>query len=183
MDINQYNPVQTTPYPVRHKLKIHLWKIINRTIFRIIPNQMRKPRIILLRSFGAKLANTVNINRLAIIDHPWNLSMGDLSSLGECSWAYCLDKITIGKKCCIGKDAYLITGNHDISSTTFEQTTKPITIDDGCWVSTGSYILPGVTLSRFTVVAAQSLVNKSTDEYDIIGGNPARFIKKREIKN
>ena len=49
------------------------------------------------------------------------------------------------------------------------------------WVATGSYVLPGVTLADMTVVAARSCVIRSTDEYDVVGGNPAKFIKKRVI--
>ena len=93
-----YNPVQTTPFSFKEKIKSHLWKLVNATIFKIFPNQIKKPRILLLRLFGAKLSNSVNINRSSKIDHPWNLTMGELSSLGHNSWTYCLDKITIGKK-------------------------------------------------------------------------------------
>ena len=56
-----YNPVQTTPFKFGDKIKGHLWNLINATIFKIFPNQIKKPRIFLLRLFGAKLANTVNI--------------------------------------------------------------------------------------------------------------------------
>lgn len=178
---NEFNPVQTTPFSFSIKLKIHLWKIINMTFFRWIPNQFKKPRIILLKMFGANLSETVNINRTAIIDLPWNLKMGHLSSLGEKSWTYCLDKIEIGEKCCIGKDVYLITGSHSVESPEFTMITRPIIINDCCWIATGSYILPGVVLGEFSVIAAKSLVVKSTQSFDIVGGNPAKFIKKRDL--
>ncbi|MGY6648121.1 putative colanic acid biosynthesis acetyltransferase [Wenyingzhuangia sp. IMCC45574] len=182
MEIN-FSPVQTTPFSLKEKIKSHLWKIINATLFRVFPNQIKKPRIFLLRVFGAKLSDTVNINRTAKIDHPWNLEMGHLSSLGNKSWAYCLDKIIIGDKCCIGEYSYLITGSHDVNSLTFDMITKPIHIKEGCWVTTGVYILPGVTLEKYTVVGAKSLVLKNTEPFSIIGGNPAKFIKEREFKS
>lgn len=182
MKINDYNPTQTTPFDFNTKIKIHLWKLINVTIFRWSPNQIKKPRIVLLRLFGAKLANSVNISRTAIIELPWNLTMGHLSSLGDNSWTYCLDKIDIGEKCCIGKDVYLITGSHSVISSTFDMVTQPIKIENGCWVATGSYILSGVILKEFSVVGAMSLVVKSTNQFDIVGGNPAKFIKKRNLK-
>lgn len=178
---DDFNPVQTTPFDKKTKIKIHLWKIVNATIFRWIPNQLKKPRILLLRLFGARLAGTVNINRKAIIELPWNLTMGHLSSLGENSWTYCLDKIEIGEKCCIGKDVYLITGSHSVYSSEFKLITKPIKINNCCWIATGSYILPGITLGEFSVVGAKSIVTKNTANFDIVGGNPAKFIKKRKI--
>jgi len=179
MTIDTFNPVQSTPYNISYKIKVYMWKLINKTIFRVIPNQIRKPRILLLRLFGAKIENDVNIHRKANIEHPWNLEMGSLSSVGEDSWIYCLDKIKIGKKCCIGKDVYIITGSHAIDDVHFELKTQPVIIQDGCWVATGSYILPGVNLAEFSVVSAKALVVKNTNSFDVVGGNPAKFIKKR----
>lgn len=178
-----FNPVQTTPFATKTKIKAHLWILINSTLFRLMPLQVRKFRIGLLRLFGAKLADTVTISRTANIEHPWNLTMGHLSSLGDNSWIYCLAPITIGEKCCIGKDVYLITGSHDINDSGFNMITKPIYINDGSWIATGSYILPGINIGKFTVVGAGSIVVKSTEEYSVVGGNPAKFIKKREFKS
>lgn len=182
MTIKDFDPVQTTPYSSKHKLKIYAWKLINKTIFRIIPNQIRKPRIWMLKIFGANVESSVFIHRNSNIEHPWNLTMGHLSSIGEFSWIYCLDKIVIGEKCTIGKDSYLITGSHGISDKNFEQITKPIIIKDGSWITTGVYIMPGITIEEFTVVAAGSVVIKNSEPFDIIGGNPAQFLKKRTFK-
>src|SRR5690349_16477393 len=102
-----FEPVQTTPFKFKLKIKSYIWKAINKTLFRIPPSNIKWHRIFLLKLFGAKLAKNVNIHRLTTIDHPWNLTMGSYSSLGENTWAYCLAPITIGDKCCIGKDVYL----------------------------------------------------------------------------
>lgn len=73
---------------------------------------------------------------------------------------------------------YLLTGSHDISSTNFTLITKPIVIGDGVWVATGSTVLPGITLSDMTVVGAGSVVIKSTEENDVVGGTPQSSLKK-----
>lgn len=122
-----------------------------------------------------------SIHPSAIIDFPWRLKMGDESSVGKNAWIYCLNSITIGNSSCIGQDVYLLTGSHDINSVSFDLVTKPIVIEDGVWVATSSTVLPGVTLSEMSVVAAGSVVIKSTDAYDVVGGNPAKVIKKRVI--
>ena len=44
-------------------------------------------------------------------------------------------------------------------------------------------ILPGVTLEYATSVGSHSLVKKNTEPFDIIGGAPAKFIKKRKNVN
>lgn len=109
--------------------------------------------------------------------------MGDRSSFGEKVWAYCLNEINIGANSCIGNDVYLLTGSHDITSPNFDLVTKPIVIGNGVWIATGSTVLPGITLGDMSVVGASSVVVKSTEPYDVVGGNPAKFIKKRIIKN
>lgn len=137
----------------------------------------------MLRAFGAKISMSASIHPSAKIDFPWRLTMGDRSSLGKKAWAYCLNDITVGDNSCIGDDVYLLTGSHDITSPNFQLVTKPITIGDGVWVATGSTVLPGITLGDMTVVGASSVVVKSTEDNDVIGGNPAIFIKKRVIKD
>jgi putative colanic acid biosynthesis acetyltransferase WcaF len=181
MKIENFTPVQTTPYNLKTKLKIYLWKLVNKTIFRIIPNQIRQPRIILLNFFGAKISNNVFIHRNSNIEHPWNLEVGYLSSIGEDTWIYCLDKIIIGQKCTIGKNVSLITGSHHLDRLDFRLKTKPIIIKDGCWITTGAVLLPGVSLSEFTVIGVNSVVNKDSAPFDVISGNPAKVISTRKF--
>lgn len=54
-----------------------------------------------------------------------------------------------------------------------------IIIDGDVWIGYGSIIMSGVHLAKGTVVAAGSVVTKSTEPYSIIGGRPARLIRKR----
>ena len=55
----------------------------------------------------------------------------------------------------------------------------PIIVEDDVWIGTDALMLSGVKLSRGTVVAAGSVVVKSTEPYSIVGGNPAKLIKKK----
>lgn len=179
MIISEYNPLQTTPFSFKEKILSKLWKLINFTIFRLLPYNFRGYRRWWLKLFGAKIAKTASIDRKAIIDFPWNFTIGDLSSIGENSWIYCLDKITIGNKTCIGKDAYLITGTHEIDSPNFNLITKPINIGDGVWICTGAKILPGISIENFAVIGAFSVLSKKVHSNEVWAGIPAKFIKKR----
>lgn len=123
----------------------------------------------------------VSLHPSAKIDYPWNLKMRNKSSLGEKCWVYAMAPICIGEFSCIGKDVYLLTGSHDIERPSFDLVTRPIIIGNGCWVATSSTVLPGITIGDYSVVAAGSVVCKSIDECSVVGGNPAKFIKKREI--
>jgi len=182
---NGYKPVQTNQMPASEKIANILWGLVNGSLFRITPayfSVFRKLRVGLLNMFGAHVSYNASIHPSAKIDYPWRLKMGDYSSLGKHSWAYCLDKICIGENSCIGQDVYLLTGSHDVNSPHFDLVTKPVSIGSGVWVSTGCTVLPGVVLADMTVVGAGAVVTKSTEESDIIGGNPAKFIKKRDVK-
>ena len=179
ISIEAYNPVQTTPFSLKVKLKSKLWKLINRTFFRISIPRNRSYRVWLLKLFGANVDWSCNIHSKSNIDFPWNLEMGYLSSVGENSWIYCLEKVKIGQKTCIGKDVYLLTGSHNVSSLDFSYELKPIIIRDGVWISTGVYVLPGVEIADFSVIASNSTVTKNVPQNSIVGGTPARFLKYR----
>ncbi len=53
------------------------------------------------------------------------------------------------------------------------------TIEDDVWVGYGSVIMGGVTIKKGTIIAAGSVVTKSTEPYSIYGGNPAKKIRSR----
>lgn len=180
-----FNPIQTNAMPMKYKLKNMVWKFVNRTLFRFSPPILtifRKYRVLLVRCFGGKIDWNASLHPTAIIDYPWNLRMGQKSSLGEKCWVYAMANISIGELSCIGKDTYLLTGSHDIERSTFDLITRPITIGNGCWVATASTVLPGVQIGDYSVIAAGSVVSKNVDSNTVVGGNPAKFIKHRIIK-
>lgn len=137
----------------------------------------------MVRLWGGKIDWDVSIHPSAQIDFPWHLTMKHKSSLGEHCWVYCMENIIIGESTCIGKEVYLITGSHNINSPGFELVTRPITIGSNVWIATGSTVMPGIELGDYAVVGASSVVTKHVESYDVVGGNPAKFLKKRIISN
>ncbi len=53
-----------------------------------------------------------------------------------------------------------------------------IKIGNHCWIGAFCMIMPGVELGEFCIVAANSFVKKSFPAYSIIGGTPAKLIRK-----
>ena len=182
--MSNYLPTQTNTLPIKTKVKNLLWLGINKTIFRLTPSKgklFRLFRVSLCRLFGADISYNASIHPSAILEYPWNIQIADFSSIGEKAWIYAIETISIGKYTNIGKDVYLITGTHDISSNTFSLITKSISIGNGCWVATRAMVLPGVSVGDFSVVGAGSVVTKSVPSHMVVGGNPAITIKRREI--
>jgi len=115
-----------------------------------------------------------------------NIFIGNETMFNRCVYinASIGGKITFGDDCIIGPNVIFRTANHNYMQTEIpikEQghETKNISVCDDVWVGAAAIILPGVTLGKGSVVAAGSVVTKTVPEYQVVAGNPARFIKKR----
>lgn len=92
--------------------------------------------------------------------------------------------LVIGNNVLIAGHCLIIPSNHvfsriDIPINRQGENSRGIIIEDDVWIGAGCQILDGVTIARGTIVAAGSVVNKSTDPYSIVAGVPARKIKSR----
>lgn len=58
----------------------------------------------------------------------------------------------------------------------------PIVIKDNAFIGANCFICKGVTIGENSIVGAGSVVTKSVPDNEIWAGNPARFIKKLEVK-
>lgn len=181
--------IRLQDYRNRHsqgsKIKRALWNVVWFCFFRPTPrgNLFRRWRAFLLRCFGAKIGKGCYILPDCRIWQPWKLELGDYSWLGQHVDCYAVDTVRIGAQCVISQDAFLCTASHDISSPIFELTTKSIVIEDQVWVGARAIILPGVTLHEGCVVAAGAVVTKDVPAWAVVGGNPARLIGKREVRD
>lgn len=93
-------------------------------------------------------------------------------------------KITLGKGCYIAPNVGIITVNHDLNNLREHTFAENVELGSGCWVGMNSVILPGVILGDKTIVAAGSVVSKSFPQgHVVIGGTPAKIIKKLHIKS
>ena len=59
---------------------------------------------------------------------------------------------------------------------------QPVIINEDVWVGANVIILKGVTIGEGSIIAAGSLVTKDVEEYTIVGGIPAKILKRRFSK-
>jgi len=176
-------------YKNRHSLKSKIgrivWNIVWLLLFRITPrgNLFRPWRIFLLKVFGANVKWSSNVLPSCRIWQPWNLTMGAYACLSEDVDCYSVAGIKIGDQATVSQGVKLCSAGHDISSKIMELTYAPIVIGDKAWVAGWSIILPGMTIGEGSVVAAGAVVTKDVEPWTVVGGNPAKFIKKRELKD
>jgi len=166
----------------RFKIRV-LWIIVNHTIFRLFGGTFfRNFRNFLLIVFGAEVDKQSLIYCSATIFAPWNLKIGR-ACIGPNVEVYNKDKIHIGDDCVISQGSFLCTASHDISSKMLPLVKAPIIINNNVWVGADAFIGMGVTIGEGAVVGARAAVFKDVEPWTVVGGNPAKFIKKREIKH
>lgn len=109
-------------------------------------------------------------------------------------------KVKIGKFCCIAENVkILVDGNHITNWITifpFEiyaegfpgpidrSTGKEmdIIIGNDVWIGMDALILPSVSIGDGAVIGAGSVVTKNVEDYEIVGGAPAKHIRYRFSK-
>lgn len=176
MDLSKYS--NKNP----NKFKRLFWELTWIMFFRPTPRWLLNSwRCFLLRLFGAKIGRGVRIRSSAKFWQPWKFSIGDFSWIDESVSVYSVDRIIIGANAVVSEGAFICTASHDVASETFNLATKPITIGDGAWVASRAIVLPGVTIGEGAVVAAGAVVTKDVEPWTVVGGNPAKFIKKRML--
>lgn len=62
------------------------------------------------------------------------------------------------------------------------RTTSPIVIENNVYIGGNSTIYPGVKIGHHSIIAPNSAVTKDVEPYSLVGGVPAKLIKKLELK-
>lgn len=86
-------------------------------------------------------------------------------------------EIEIDDDVMLAANVQLISNNHDEYDRQI-LTCKPVHIKKGAWIGAGATILPGVTIGKYAIVGAGSVVTKDVGDYEVAVGSPAKVIKK-----
>jgi len=137
--------------------------------------------------FLNKLGNDSWIDYGVYIRYPWKVAIGQNTSINVgCVIVASIQnsdgiQVSIGNNCALAPYVKILTGSHDISFKNLPPIGKKVTIGDNVWIGSGAIILPGVNIGDGCVIEAGSVVTKNTGEYEVIAGNPAKFIKHRAL--
>lgn len=148
-------------------------------LFRFSPRLLWGWRRFLLRLFGARIGKNVHILPSVRIFIPWNLQIGDWSSVGFDALIYNLGPVEIGSKVTVSQRAHLCAGSHDFRDPAMTLLKLPITIGDEAWICADAFVGPGVVVGEGAVVGARAVVVRDVEAGSIVGGNPGRVIGRR----
>lgn len=172
----------STPWSKKEAIMIRVWEVVWVLFVRWLPKPFYRWHVLLLKLFRCKIHRHVYIAPTCRIYAPWLLEIGCRSALGSRSEVYNLGPVKIGERVTIAQYAYICNGTHDMSDPILPLMVGDIEIEDDVFVGAKALILPGLHLGKGSIVGAGSVLTKNIDEMDIYGGNPAKFIKKRVIR-
>lgn len=121
-----------------------------------------------LRAFGAKIGDGVIIRPRTRIKFPWNLEIGDRSWIGEGVWIHNQDQVTIGHDAVVSQETFITTGSHAYRKD-MGLITRPVTIDDGAWVTSRCVVTGGSTVGRSALVQPLTRVAENVPANAIYG--------------
>ena len=106
--------------------------------------------------------------------------MGEESTVGPQVKLH-IGRTIIGHKVTISQRTYLCSATHDISSLNTPFQSGTIVIKDFAWVAAEAFIMTGVVIGEGAIVGARSAVFKNVEPWTVVGGNPAKILKKRIV--
>ena len=165
------------------------------------------PNVIFPNEYGTTcfLKNVITAPNVSVGDYTYYDDPEDPTGFEQnnllYNWPEFGEKLIIGKFCCIGSGARFLMGpaNHRMASVTaypfavfggaWEEAAPPhlaqlprkgdTVVGNDVWLGRECLILPGVRIGDGAIVGARAVVTRDVAPYEIVGGNPARPLRKR----
>lgn len=144
-------------------------------------------RVWLLRVFGARIGKNTVIERIRLINlyrmGICGITIGDNCFLGDGVTLDTAERITLENDVTLSFDVMVLTHtnvgykNHPVQEH-IPSVANSTVFKKGCFVGVRSVILPGVTIGEGAAVAAGAVVTKDVPAKTLVGGVPAKVIRK-----
>lgn len=136
-------------------------------------------RELLSELFGYQVPQSLRVFPPLYADFGKNISVGEGVFINACCHFQDHGGVTLGDGCQIGHNVVFATLNHELPPERRGVTRPaPIVLGKKVWVGSNATILQGVTIGDNAVVAAGAVVTKDVPANTIVGGVPARVIKR-----
>jgi len=132
---------------------------------------------------GVKIGKGSTLHMGCRFFDPRGVKIGNDTIVGNNSFLDGRDRLTIGDHVDIASEVLIYNSEHDLDDPEFKAINGEVLIDDYVFIGPRAVILPGVKIGKGAVVAAGAVVTKDVDDYNIVGGIPAKLIGERKNKN
>ncbi len=168
-------------YSIKSMLHIFLYDCV-----RFIPSPIGELLRYLELKIFCKKVESIWIRAGTCFFFPENISIGRRVSINDNVFINGAGGFEIMDDSGIAYGCAVISEDHEIGDPNILMKEQPkipakITIERNVWVAANCTILKGVTIGEGSVIAAGSVVARSVPPYSIVGGNPARVMRKREL--
>jgi len=145
-----------------------------------LETELEKRTEILKELFG-EVAGKIYIEPTFKCDYGYNIKVGENFYANYDCVMLDVCPITIGNNVFLAPGVHIYTATHPldpIERNSGYEYGKPVKIGDNVWLGGRAVICPGVTIGNNVVVAAGAVVTKDVPNNVVVGGNPAKIIKK-----
>lgn len=154
-----------------------------RLVLELLPHPLR---YWLFKVILAKLGSDSMIDYQTYFRYPWKISIGNGVWINRgCEFYGSMlagnAQISIGDHSALAPRVRVLSATHDYHQLDLPDLAASVTIGQHVWIGAGATILPGVSIGDGAVVAAGSVVTRDVAPFSIVAGNPARFLKIREL--
>ncbi len=137
----------------------------------------------LLMYRGSVIGYGVKFGRNLWMDNYTKLKIGDYVLFNYGCMIVSGGGVSIGDNVLIGPGVTILSASHNTNANLPMRTSSPefgyVDIGSDAWLAARCIILPGVTIGNGAIVSAGAVVTKDVEPMTIVGGVPARVIRKR----
>lgn len=192
LDENRINPMISR---ILHRVKrewgiLRTWMLWSWRLHGLGPRSVLRRKLLVNRPQAVSIGSRVSIMDQFIladlqpgVGSAPKIHIGDGCSIlfrFQCNAAEC---VRIGRNVLIASNVLICDSDHVVEPGGIPVTsngkfvTRPVRVEDNCWIGQNAVILKGVTIGHDSIVGANSVVTRDVPPCSIVAGNPARVVK------
>jgi len=149
--------------------------------------KFHKLRSMAILPFLKSCGNNVFINEHVKITVPNQVTIGNNVHIGEFSYLATRGGLSIGDNTHISRNFIVYTSNHNYLGNALpyddELLLKPVSIGKNVWIGMNVIVVPGVNIGDGAIIGMGTVVTKDVPPLSIIGCQPYRIIKYRDLSH
>ncbi len=177
------DPYLRPSFSRRDRLRRLMWNICWGLLYRLSPRPLHAWRVLLLRTFGAKMGPNCHFYPGSKVWAPWNLICADSVAAGDGVEIYNPAPIHLGSHAILSQGAYLCGATHDFDDAAFTLLAFSMELGAYSWICARASVAPGVNVGEGAVLGLASVATRDLEPWGVYAGSPAVKVKVRKRIN